>query len=404
MPATPLARLKAGYYFLTALNAIVSSYYFNYLFFYLHDTFDFGNEENLGVAALHGAMYTVAAWQCGKFAERRGAHTSLKVGFAGLSVCMVVGGLASSATLQIATLIAFSGVLLFIWPALEALTTAHEPPARVPHMIGLYNCTWAGSAAVAYFTGGSLYAWLGKGALFWIPAAVYALQFLTTLRLERLSRTVRYPNTASFEPLRHPEAAAFRQTANPALFLKLAWVANPFSYVAIYTLFALMPALAERLHLSAARAGLFASIWLFGRLAAFAGLWRWTGWHYRFGWLATSYVSLTLSFLVIVLGTSLTTVVIAQVIFGLSCGLIYYSSLFYSMDVGEAQAEHGGLHEAAIGAGIFAGPAVGAVTVRMFPHLAHASAFAVTGLLVLGFGLLLTLWRRDARKSSGAAT
>ena len=57
----------------------------------------------------------------------------------------------------------------------------------------------------------------------------------------------------------------------------------------------------------------------------------------------------------ILLARQLWLVVAAQVFFGLATGLIYYSSLFYSMDVGEASSEHGGLHEAFIGAGIFLG-------------------------------------------------
>ena len=34
---------------------------------------------NLFVSALHGFIYIFAAWQCGKFAQRRGLLTSLKV-------------------------------------------------------------------------------------------------------------------------------------------------------------------------------------------------------------------------------------------------------------------------------------------------------------------------------------
>jgi len=61
----------------------------------------------------------------------------------------------------------------------------------------------------------------------------------------------------------------------------------------------------------------------------------------------------------------------AQILFGFSVGLIYYSSLYYSMDVGEASGAHGGFHEAALGVGIFAGPAVGATTLFLFPHYAR---------------------------------
>ena len=84
----------------------------------------------------------------------------------------------------------------------------------------------------------------------------------------------------------------------------------------------------------------------------------------------------------------------AQIFFGLATGLIYYSSLFYAMDVGEASSEHGGLHEAFIGTGIFLGPATGAAALTLAPQSANAGVFAVCGLLVLGLGGLL--WLRQA--------
>ena len=59
--------------------------------------------------------------------------------------------------------------------------------------------------------------------------------------------------------------------------------------------------------------------------------------------------------------------IVAQVIFGLAVGLIYYSSLFYSMDVGESKGKRGGIHEAAIGVGVFTGPAVGVTALHLFP-------------------------------------
>jgi hypothetical protein len=85
-------------------------------------------------------------------------------------------------------------------------------------------------------------------------------------------------------------------------------------------------------------------------------------------------------------------VVAAEVAFGVTCGLMYYSSLFYSMDVGDARAEHGGLHEAAIGVGICAGPAVGAASLQFFPHSPNASAVAVSGMLVVGLVALVSTW------------
>jgi predicted MFS family arabinose efflux permease len=393
-------RLKAGYYIVTALAATASSYYFNYLFFFLRDEFGFGNRENLGVAALHGGIYVVASWQCGKFAERRGFHTSLKVGFAGLVVCMGAGAVANTAWLHCLILAAYTLSVCFLWPAIEALITEDEPPARVPHTVGLYNCTWSTASALAYFTGGSLYGWLGKGALFLLPGAVFLAEYFLVAWLQRVAPTARIPSRATGTSEHHPEPIAYRQPVSPQTFLRLAWVANPFSYVAIYTLLATMPALADRFGLSPARVGLVCSVWLFGRLASFIWLWHWSGWHYRFRFLVGGFALLGSSFVAILLAPYLWLMVAAQVMFGVTCGLMYYSSLFYSMDVGEAKAEHGGLHEAAIGVGICAGPAVGAASLQFFPTIPHASAVAVSGLLAVGFITLVTIWAQ-AKAAAG---
>ena len=173
----------------------------------------------------------------------------------------------------------------------------------------------------------------------------------------------------------------------------MAWLANPFAYVAMYTLLAVMPGIAHKLSLSPTRVGLCCSIWLFARLGSFAWLWHWSGWHYRFRWLLLAFVALIVSFLLLLLAGKLWIFILAQIFFGLATGLIYYSSLFYSMDVGDASAEHGGFHEAAIGAGIFAGPAIGAVSLQLLPHDSNAEAYAVSGLLLVGLAGLLFLWR-----------
>jgi len=409
-----LARLKNGYYLITALATIAASGYFNFLFFFLHDEFGFRDRDNLFVAAAYGAVYTAAAWPCSRFAERAGFHTSLKVGFGALAILMAVGGLLDSSVgaaiadgthvgltaWHMVVMVLYSVCLLFIWPALEALMTEHEPPARIPHMVGLYNCVWSGALAFAYFTGGGLYDWLGGGAVFWMPAALFAATLALTIWFDREAVSVVLPPPGPAAGPAHLEPQGVSTPVSPRVFLQLAWIANPFSYVAIYTLLAVMPGLATKLGLSPARVGLFCSVWLFGRMLAFAGLWHWTGWHYRFGWLATSYVLLTASFVGMLLAPALWMVVVAQVFFGVACGLIYYSSLFYSMDVGDAKAEHGGLHEGAIGAGVCAGPAVGALSLYYFPEYPQANAVAVSSLLVVGFVLLAGVWRRDRRRRS----
>jgi predicted MFS family arabinose efflux permease len=131
---------------------------------------------------------------------------------------------------------------------------------------------------------------------------------------------------------------------------------------------------------------------LFGRFAAFALLWQWSGWHYRFRWLLGAFLLLIASVVAILLAHELWIVVLAQIFFGLATGLIYYSSLFYSMDAGDSKGEHGGLHEAFIGAGICFGPAFGAAALQLAPQNPNAGVWAVSGLLVCG--LMGLIWLR----------
>ena len=89
---------------------------------------------------------------------------------------------------------------------------------------------------------------------------------------------------------------------------------------------------------------------------------------------------------------------IAQIGFGLSIGLIYYSSLYYAMNVTENHGSNAGLHEAMIGAGLLIGPAAGAAALYLVPTAIGIGAWSVGGLLCAGFSGLLFL--KNYRKMS----
>jgi hypothetical protein len=143
-------------------------------------------------------------------------------------------------------------------------------------------------------------------------------------------------------------------------------------------------------------AGFCCSLWCFARVGAFFVLWHWNGWQYRFRWLLVAYLAMIGGFAAILTAPSLAVLVLVQIVFGGAIGLIYYSSLFYSMDLGDTKGEHGGIHEAVIGLGNLAGPAVGAASLYFLPQYANSGTVAVSGLLLFGLGGLLAVWRRGA--------
>jgi predicted MFS family arabinose efflux permease len=375
-------------YTIEGLNSFGTVLYFTYLYFLLHAQFGFRDPQNLAVAALLGLIYAGAAWQGGKFGQRHGTFAALKLGFGLMAVSYLAASQLHSAAGQIAGAALVSLGMCFTWPALEALVSEGETPDHVPHAVGIYNITWAATNAGALFIGGTIVEKFGYASIYWLPLGIVLLQLALTFWLEKIK--VPAPGKTSARP----PAAGRPSPARAKNFQQLAWLANPFAYIAINTLIAVLPGVAVKFQLTPMFAGFACSLWGFVRLATFVALWRWDGWHYRFRWLAAAFALLIISFALILIVPSLPVVLAAQIFFGAAIGLIYYSSLFYSMDASDTKSEHGGIHEAAIGAGNCLGPATGAAALWLAPQNPGGGAWAVTGLLALGFGGLLWLRKK----------
>jgi predicted MFS family arabinose efflux permease len=387
-------RLKPVYFTLEGLNAFATSYYFYYLFFYLHDHFGFGTAQNLAACALHGFLYMGSSWFSGRYSQRAGYFVALPLGFGLMAAALLGSALAGSVAGILAGLSLWTFGMSFTWPTLEALASEGETPVGLRRMVGIYNLVWAGGSAVAYFVGGALKETLGDSSLFWLPALLHGLKLGFVLWLKgRVPAGCGASARPALEPGEQPERLPAGLRLPPKAFLIMAWVANPFAYVAINAAGPVIPQLAERLHLTTSEAGFFCSIWFFARLAAFALLWRWKGWHYRFRWLLAAFLVMTLSFSVMLLASHILVIALAQIGLGGGVGLIYYSSLYYSMDVGETKGEHGGIHEAVIGSGVFGGAAIGSAGQYLLGGQS-SSTWVVSAVLVAGLAGLLLVRRR----------
>jgi len=393
-------RVKAGVFVLEGLNAVSTTYYFYYIYFFTERAFHFNKFQNLLLAAGLGFLYTLASAYCGRFAQKHGYFLSLKIGFATMAGALAVGAVVTGLPGHFLVMTVCNVGMCFTWPTLEALVSEKEPTARLQRMVGIYNLVWAGGGAFAYFTGGAMLENWGLRSMFITPGVIILVQLAFALRLERASRIPAgqpEPTAAQNEiATAHPEERR-RSPVSPQTFLKMAWLANPFAYLAINTLIAVMPSLAKHLELTPQLAGFCGSLWMFVRCVAFWLLWRWPGWHYRFRWLAGAYAALIVGFGLILLAPNVGVLIAAQCVFGFATGLVYYSSLYYAMDVGETKGEHGGLHEAAIGAGSCAGPGIGAAALHFFPNHPDSSTWAVSILLLAGLAGLF--WLRFRRRS-----
>jgi len=432
---------KIGCFTLEAFNSLGTTYYFYYIYFFTEKQFGFDKSQNLLLAAALGLTYGIASILGGRFAQRRGYFTALKVGYATMAITIGIAAFVQSLSIHLVLMFVAMAGMAITWPALEALVSEGDP-RELPRNLGIYNLIWSGLGAIAYFTGGAIIEAGTFRALFVVAAALHLIQLALTFWVARTTsgrpnslspqrgegrgegweRSVgtdvsdlsghSTPHPQSLSPLRGEGCNAhgavrtpgstmqapekLRSPVSAKIFLHMAWFANPFAYLAINTVIAVVPSLANRLQLTVVQAGIVCSVWLFTRTASFLWLWMWPKWHYRFRWLASAYVVMTVSVVAMLLAPNLWVLISAQVFFGLALGLIYYSSLYYSMDVGETKGEHGGFHEAMIGAGNFVGPGIAAIALRVFPNLPSSSTWAVLALMCCGLGGLL--WLRFRRR------
>ncbi len=406
---------KNGYYVLEGLNSFATAYFFNYVLQRLRRESGFSDMDTLLLCVLHGFLYIPGSVYGGKFGQRFGYFRSLHVGFGGQFAGLVLAGLVPAAWAQVAGVAIWTTSMCFVWPMLEALVSEHESKERLPDRVGIYNVTWAATAAVGVFAGGTLYKVLGAASLYWLPALVHLGQWVALPGLARKhdrwvggQRLVtatggggekdRLLTSSTTEAVgREQRLLTSSTTEGVGYFKQLAWLGNPFNYMAINTVLAIVPALSVRLGQDVERMGQLMSVWFVARAVAFAVLWKWTGWHYRFGWFASALLLLLAGFVGVVLAPSTWVLVVAQVALGWASAVLYYSSLFYTMDGSEAKGEHGGLHEAFIGCGIFGGPAVSALAIWATGS-ELAPAWAVGPFLFAGFVISVALKLRGTTK------
>lgn len=386
---------KTAYYVLEGSNSFATAYFFNYLMFLLRDAHGFTNLNNLAVGALHGLVYMGASWFAGRYGQRHGYFHSMRIGFGGMVASLAIGIAVPALWGQLVALGFWTVAICFTWPMLEALVSENEPPERLPHRVGVYNVVWAGMAALGFSTGGWLFERLGARSLYWLPIAIHSVQWMVTWSLQK-----RHDLWRATAPLMADGPIPHDTAVRPAYFRRLAWVANPFNYMAINTIVVVTPGIAAHVGLSLTQAGLVLSAWYYVRTLAFLKLWFWTGWHYRFDWFFTAFVFLLVSFMGIMISPTVAGLLLAQLGFGWASALLYYSSLYYAMDGSDSHGEHGGVHEALIGVGLCGGPAISAGALWLTGQ-PTAPAWVVAAGLTAAMGLVWRI-RYQATRGGGA--
>ena len=131
------------------------------------------------------------------------------------------------------------------------------------------------------------------------------------------------------------------------------------SYVLVSLLIPRMPERFTEFHLDVAWHTPLAAVWTITRLGTFILLERWHGWHGRLRTPVWSTATLLIGSALAYFGGGPITIALGLMILGIGAGGAYCGAIFYAMDVGDAQVDAGGKHEALLGSGYAAGPIAG---------------------------------------------
>lgn len=369
-PATGPAPLGPVLVF-TGLNSLGTGAVQTGIFFLLRSAFDFGTMENFVYGLFLYAAYVGGALAIGPMLRRRtGADRVPRRGpFARMSTKRVL----------IATVVCQAGLSLMP-AAVVLLTGAQTPPLWTMWAVGLGFGLLTGMMwpiVESYLsggrTGGALRTATGRFNIVWSVAVVAAFWLMAPLLRDRPMGVITILGVVqavsllwiarlSAEPARHLTGRGEPHPAHWRSLLLWFRLLLPLGYVLSGVLSPLLPSVVARLGVDAGWMTPIASAWVTARVLVFVLFERWHGWHGRAWMPVLAGVCLLAGFAGTVLAPQvggMWALIALLAVFGLGHAVAYVGALYYAMELGDAEVDAGGTHEALIGLGYGTGPLLG---------------------------------------------
>jgi len=411
-PGSTHARPLLAVLLIVACNSLGTGAVMNGIFFLARSRHGFNEQQNLLLGLVLGATYILGATGVGPLIRRltRTSRCSPRAALVWIHIamgllCFVPYGIEQAWGIWVFA-ITYSPLTGALWPIVESYLSGGRRGRDLRHAVGSFNLVWASSVIVSYWAMSIVLReqpprWLSSFGLSGNPmiviTALGAIHVLTIAAVLRLQSAPSRHLTDEHEP--HPPVYTDLLRATRWLLV--------LSYILVCALNPILPTRLESLHVDAEAGVRIASAWAVSRLALFLLMQRWHGWHGR--WRTTIWAGAALAggFALTVLASSVGVLITGLALFGVGVGGIYCAALYYAMEVGAAEVEAGGKHEALIGLGYTAGPFIG-----LAPWLAHGGGFLsepqiapmIVALAVVAGGVTLVgaLWplRSSQRRSA----
>lgn len=364
----------------TFLNSLGSGLVNNGVYFLTTHHYKFSKQENFMVGIVIGVTYIFGALAAGRGVNAirraipglstRGVLIALMIVMGLICLIPAAASAAHSSSISIATddhrpgawpiwivIVLYSPLTGVLWPLTESYLSGGKSGKQLRNHIGLFNITWSGSVLVALL---ALSPFIED----------YSTQCFVVLGAVHIVMGIALPLMFFKEPAPHrhdehePHPPVYRQLLVTFRLLL------PLAYIISSSLSPFLPSIMKTLNVEARYQPMLATAWLLPRTITFIAARYYHGWHGRW--------SMPIIGMLLMVGGCAATVLSPQfgrfgctdtqcilimvaglAAFGTGMSLIYTGALYYAMEVGAAEVDAGGTHEALIGVGYLVGPLCG---------------------------------------------
>lgn len=340
----------------------------------------------LAMLGVIGALvYSLVCFAMGDLSKRANPYKMMLLGTSAYAATFTLAVFATATWHLILVYIFAGGATAFFWPMVEA-AMAHGTTGQIQNRrIGIFNVSWSLADALGTAAAGGLYLIWPRLPFVVLITAMMAVLVITLIAYGLAETEERPPgeNTPEKTAPGRPIPQETKQN-----YARAAWCSNFFAHGVTNVLRSVFAAPAvDVFKMSPLTIGLIVGAFNATRTITFAVLRRSSAWTYRSSVLTGANL-LLISGMASVVGAAyfapadfaVGIVYFAMILSGLGCGIIYYSSIYYSINLSSLVASNTRIHEAFLGAG--------AATVVLASGGLHSLVSSpLAGRILLRFGL-----------------
>ena len=276
-----------------------------------------------------------------------------------------------------------SASMSMFWPTLQSWLSQGLNKRDLMKSLTMFNIFWSSGLMIGFFAAGFLFARNPK-----LPFALGVILIAVVMAL--LYKQPLTPAAENSAGKKADVTAEEKKPANYAALLYAAWCANFLSWFIAGIMRNLFPKLGTKLGFSAGLVGTLIFVITLAQTVMFFILGRTHKWHYKLELLILFQALALASLLAVAFTSQVAYLIIAMVFLGLSTGMTYFSSIFYTLYNSSTEKGRGsGIHEAFLGIGGLFGPLAGGLFAQKFGIRAPYVVAAVVLMLAMAAEMAL---------------